>query len=314
MIRGTKSLTAVVVFLFIPIPRTVQAQRYSSEQAGLDEVVGSIVHQGRNRTFLLHIPKKVEGRKDLPVVFVLHGGGGTPKSVASLTGFSKLAAEEGFVVVYPQAVNRHWNDGRQVRQFLSHREKVDDVGFIELLIDTLVVELNVDSTRIYAVGISNGGMMCHRLGIELSHRLAAFASVAASLPENLMDKKPKMPIAVLMINGTADPVVPFEGGGVGLFAQRGRVVSVAKAVEFWVNMNGCNIMPIETTLVSDGDLPVRKTVYRNGRFGTEVELLTFAGGGHTWPGGRQRPSFLGQKSDAINATKVIWEFLSRHQR
>lgn len=291
----------------------IRAQRLQ-EQVGVKNRVGTTVYQGRERTFLLHIPEKVRGRKNVPLVFVLHGGGGTAKSVASLSGFSKLADDEGFIVVYPQAVNRHWNDGREVRRFLSHREKVDDVGFIEVLIDTLVPELGVDSSRIYAVGISNGGMMCHRLGIELSHRLAAFATVAASLPEKLTDKTPKMPISVLMINGTADPVLPFEGGGVGVFASRGRVVSVAQAVEFWVKMNGCDSKPTKTTLVSDGDLTVQKTVYQNGRLGTEVVLLTVVGGGHTWPGGRERPSRFGKKSDAVNATRVVWEFFSKHGR
>lgn len=303
----------MALLLLIAFCGTVGAQWFW-DSIGLKDEIRTTFYQGRERTFLVHIPEKVRGMKDVALVFVLHGGGGTPKSVAALSGFSKLADDEGFIVVYPQAVNRHWNDGREVRRFLSHREKVDDVGFIEVLIDTLVPELGVDSRRIYAVGISNGGMMCHRLGIELSHRLGAFATVAASLPEKLTNKTPKMPISVLMINGTADPVVPFEGGGVGVFASRGRVVSVAQAVEFWVKMNGCDSQPTKTTLVSDGDLTVQKTVYQNGRFGTEVEFLTVVGGGHTWPGGRERPSRFGKKSDAVNATRVVWEFFSKHGR
>lgn len=303
----------MALLLLIAFCGTVGAQWFR-DSIGLKDEIKTTFYQGRERTFLVHIPEKVRGMKDVALVFVLHGGGGTPKSVAALSGFSKLADDEGLIVVYPQAVNRHWNDGREVRRFFSHREKVDDVGFIEVLIDTLVPELGVDSGRIYAVGISNGGMMCHRLGIELSHRLAAFATVAASLPERLTDKTPKMPISVLMINGTADPVVPFKGGGVGFFASRGRVVSVAQAVEFWVKINGCDSQPTKTTVVSDGDLTVQKTVYQNGRYGTEVEFLTIVGGGHTWPGGRERPSRFGKKSDAVNATRVIWEFFSKHRR
>lgn len=314
MIKCRLFLTKMVFLLVMTLLCGIMSAQRFQEQVRAKNSVGTTVYQGRNRSFLLHIPEKVRGRENVPLVFVLHGGGGTPRSVASLTGFSNLADEEGFIVVYPQAVNRHWNDGREVKRFLSHREKVDDVGFIGVLIDTLVPELGVDSSRIYAVGISNGGMMCHRLGIKLSHRLAAFASVAASLPEKLTDKKTQMPISALMVNGTADPVVPFEGGGVGLFASRGRVVSVAQAIEFWVKMNGCDSQPTETTLVSDGDLTVQKTVYRNGRLGTEVELLTVVGGGHTWPGGRDRPSRFGKKIDAINATRVVWEFFSRHRR
>ncbi len=290
------------------------APRLSQPGASGDQN-GSVVYQGRKRNFLLHIPEKVRGKKGVPLVLVLHGGGGTPEAVARLTGFSELADEEGFIVVYPAAVNRHWNDGRNVKRFRSHREKIDDVGFIATLIDTLIRRIGVDASRVYAAGMSNGGMMCQRLGCELSPKLAAFASVGASLPENLAEQKPVMPIAVLMINGTADPIVSFQGGGVGLVKLRGRVVAVPKAIEFWVKANGCEAVPMETTLVkSDTGLGVHKTVYRGGREGTEVVLLTVEGGGHTWPGGRERSSKYGRKTDAINATRLIWDFFLRHRR
>jgi polyhydroxybutyrate depolymerase len=280
-----------------------------------DDQNGSIVYQGRKRNFLLHIPEKVRGEKGAPLVLVLHGGGGTPEAVARLTGFSKLADKEGFIVVYPEAVNRHWNDGRDVKRFLAHRENIDDVGFIARLIDTLIRQLGVDSSRVYAAGMSNGGMMCQRLGCELSPKLAAFASVGASLPENLTSQKPVMPISVLMINGTADPIVPFSGGGVGRHAKRGRVVSVPEAIEFWVKANGCDSQPRTTTLVkSDTGLAVEKTVYQAGQSGAEVILLTVEGGGHTWPGGKKRPSHFGRLTDAVNASEIIWEFFLRHRR
>lgn len=307
-------MPVVILLILVLVGWLFGAPRLSQTRA-TDDQKGSIVYQGRKRNFLLHIPEKVRGKNGVPLVLVLHGGGGTPEAVARLTGFSKLADEEGVIVVYPAAVNRHWNDGREVKRFRSHRERIDDVGFIATLIDTLIRRLGVDVSRVYAAGMSNGGMMCQRLGCELSHKLAAFASVGASLPENLIDEKPVMPIAVLMINGTADPIVPFQGGGVGLVKQRGRVVAVSKAIEFWVKANGCETVPTETTLVkSDTGLGVQKTVYRNGRKGTEVVLLTVEGGGHTWPGGRERPSNYGRKTDAINATRLIWEFFSRHRR
>jgi len=307
-------LPVTILILLVLVSWLLSTPLFLASRA-IDDEKGSIVYQGRKRSFLLHIPEKVREKKGAPLVLVLHGGGGTPEAVARLTGFSKLADKEGFIVVYPEAVNRHWNDGRDVKRFLSHRENIDDVGFIARLIDTLIRKLEVDSTRVYAVGMSNGGMMCQRLGCELSSKLAAFASVGASLPENLTGQKPVMPISVLMINGTADPIVPFNGGGVGLHAKRGRVVSVPKAIEFWVKANGCDSQPHAATLVkSDTGLAVHKTVYRAGQSGIEVVLITVEGGGHTWPGGKERPRHFGRLTDAVNATEIIGEFFLRHRR
>ncbi len=272
---------------------------------------GEIIYQGQRRHFLVHIPEDYSGQKGLPLVIALHGGGGNPKAMAKLTGFSLLADEEGFVVVYPQAVNRHWNDGRGVKRFRSHREEIDDVGFISALIDTMVTRLAVDPERIYATGISNGGMMSLRLGCELSSRLAAIAAVAASMPEKLAKKVvPQAPLSVLLINGTQDPIVPYEGGGVGLFAKRGRVLPVEKTVEFWVLFNRCKENPSDT-LVAD---KVRRTVFAGGAEGTEVVLYTIADGGHIWPGGARRHHRFGSYFGEINATRLIWDFFSPRRR
>ncbi len=279
------------------------------------EEPGTMVHQGLRRRFLLYVPEKVKNKTGVPLVIVLHGGGGTGEAIARLSGFNTRAEKQGFIVVYPEAVNRHWNDGRGVKRFRSHRDGVDDVGFIATLIDTLVKRLKVDPGRVYAAGISNGGMMCHRLGLELPDRLAAIAAVAAAMPENLVsEKKPKGVIPVLMINGTADPVVPFAGGGVGLFAKRGRVISVPKTVAFWVRNNGCNPVPVDSVIADqNGDL-VKQKVYAGGRNGSEVVLITVAGGGHTWPGGSPRPARFGKNTTAVNATDLIWAFFQRHWR
>jgi polyhydroxybutyrate depolymerase len=276
----------------------------------------SLIHQGIRRTFLVHIPEKLSERQTVPLVIVLHGGGGSPAAVARLTGFSKLADAAGFIVVYPQAVNRHWNDGRNVTRFRAHREKIDDSGFIAALIDTLSRRLKIDPARIYACGISNGGMMCQRLGIELSHRLAAIATVAAALPENLLDSfQPARPLAVLMINGTADPVVPYEGGPVGINAQRGRVLSVEQTARLWAEFNRCSPPTVDTVITRGNDSTrIVRISFSRGRDGTEVILYRIIGGGHVWPGGERRHPLFGRYVRSLNATRTIWEFFSRHAR
>ncbi|MEO0077764.1 MAG: PHB depolymerase family esterase, partial [candidate division WOR-3 bacterium] len=279
--------------------------------------VGTIIHRGIKRHYVLHLPVNPSSGQPLPLVIVLHGGGGDAAKVEALTGFSRLADTAGFVVAYPEAVNRHWNDGRNVRRFKAQREQVDDVGFIELLIDQLVRERRVDHKRVYATGISNGGMMCHRLGIELGDRLAAIAPVAAGLPEPLAEVRPAHPVSVLAINGTADPLVPYAGGGVGLRHKRGRVLSAPGTACFWVQANGCAEPAVVETLPAADSTDRTKVVrshWSGGRESSEVLLYTVVGGGHTWPSGTRRPRSFGRTSRNIDATRAIWEFFKKHSR
>uniref|UniRef100_A0A7C4CBM5 Esterase n=1 Tax=candidate division WOR-3 bacterium TaxID=2052148 RepID=A0A7C4CBM5_UNCW3 len=276
----------------------------------------SLEFGGRRRTYLLHLPDMTADYAR-PLVFVLHGGGGSGRAVARLTGFNRLADSAGFIVVYPDGVERHWNDGRGVKRFAAQREGVDDVGFIAALIDTLVLRLGADPTRVYVTGMSNGAMMCHRLGLELAGKIAAIAPVAGNLPVKLAEKRPVRPVAVLAINGTDDPLVPFEGGGVGLVAKRGKVLSTAQTVQFWVERNGCSPAP-ETAWVDDADpddgIRVARAVYSGGREGTEVILYTVLGGGHTWPQGAERPGHFGRTARDFSASGEIWRFFARHRR
>lgn len=276
----------------------------------------SIIHKGLTRRFLVHIPKNLNPNKPVPLVIVLHGGGGTAHTVAALTGFSLLADSAKFVVVYPEGVNRHWNDGRDVQQFRAHREKIDDPDFISALIDTLTHRLKIDSARIYACGISNGGMMCHRLGIKLAHRLTAIATVAASLPQNLADSfNPSAPLPVLMINGTDDPVVPYEGGPVGIYAQQGTVLGVEQTAELWAEFNRCLRPPKVTIVAGSNEKPeIIRKIYPGGKNRSRVILYKIIGGGHVWPGGKRRPHRFGRQVKNFNATAIIWNFFQDHHR
>ncbi len=310
-------IVLVVLLLFVLVNVARGQGRVKEAKAGTDRA-GSIVHGGLTRTYLLHMPAGFDQARQWPLVFVLHGGGGDGAKVTKLTGFGSKADSAGFIVCCPDAVNNHWNDGRQVRRFKSQREGVDDVGFIAALIDRFAKDMNVDRRRVYATGISNGGMMCHRLACELSDRIAAIAPVAAALPEPLANSaRPSRPMPVLVINGTKDPLVPFEGGGVGLYHKRGEVLSVARTVGFWVAADSCGPKP-ETTEIPDVDphdgITVVRERYSGGRDSSEVILYRVEGGGHTWPSGARRVARFGKTARDIDATEAIWEFFNRHER
>ncbi len=176
---------------------------------------------GVERTYLLDVPPSYRPGTPAPLVMVFHGAGGSGRRMAPHTGFSRLAGREGFVAVYPDGLGRRWNDGRSA---LATR---DDVGFVKALLDTLERELSLDSTRVYAAGISNGAMFSYRLACELPGVFAAIAPVAGATPANLAESCGRTaPVSVLAIQGTADPLLPYAGGGVG--GGRGSVLSAAR--------------------------------------------------------------------------------------
>jgi len=237
-------------------------------------------------------------------------------------GFNRLAERDGFVVVYPDGLERHWNDGRGVGAYRAHRENIDDVGFLTALIDHLARGLPVDRARIYATGISNGGLMSFRLAREAATVIAAIAPVAISMSEQIARmRQPARAVPVLMMPGTQDPLVPYEGGEIGRALARGgpgfgRVIPVAEAVRYWVEHNHCAPLPAVTVEPDRDPLDgtrVRREVYGSCRDGTEVVLYAVEGGGHTWPGGLQYlpERIVGRTSRDINAAEVIWAFFRR---
>jgi len=279
----------------------------------------SISSGGLERTYTIHIGSSYDKARPTPLLIVLHGGGGTGQGMVKLTGFNAVADREDFIVVYPDGFEKHWNDGRGV-QWQAQTENVDDVGFISALIDHLSDELSIDAKRIYVTGISNGGMMSHRLGCELSQKIAAIAPVASNIPVNMASVwAPSRPVPVLIINGTDDPLERWDGGEIRLGRNTfGIVLSVADTVKFWVGKDQCSPSPTIRQLPdkdpSDGTM-VRKEVYGGCQDGAEVVLYAVEGGGHTWPGGLQylTPVIIGKTSRDFNASEVIWQFFKEHQ-
>jgi polyhydroxybutyrate depolymerase len=281
--------------------------------------------KGLKRTFRIYIPASYNKSVQSPLVIALHGKGGKGRSMILLTrkGFNKLAEKDGFIVVYPDGIERNWNDGRMDDETndRAHSENIDDVGFISALIDTMILNYNADPGRIYVTGISNGAIMSYRLACELSHKISAIAPVDGNIAYLLMPEySPSDPVSVLAINNVDDPLVPFDGGEIyGHFhrVKLGKVLSTEESVMFWVKHNRCSLEPVVTEEPDrdpkDGTRVISKQ-YLNHNSGTEVILYIVEGGGHTWPGGIQYlpKGMIGKTSRDFSATEVIWAFFKRH--
>jgi polyhydroxybutyrate depolymerase len=276
------------------------------------------------RSFFLHVPPSYDPKKPVPLVIVLHGSGGTGRAMAEKTGFSLLADKEGFIVVYPNGIDRRWNDGRQAKK-RGKTESINDVQFIASLIFYLQRYYNIDRQRVYIAGHSNGGMLAYRLAAELSPKIAAIASVAGSIPIAPKTKQPiaplfgkQQPVSILEIHGTADPIVKWEGGAVD-GKKGGKVISVNSAIASWVKLNGCSAQP-ETQQLPDVDpndgTRVQSQTYSGCQRGTGVMLYAIEGGGHGWPGLIVNPKIKVDKnlSRDLDATQAIWEFFVQHPK
>ncbi len=173
----------------------------------------------------------------------------------------------------------------------------------------------IDSHRIYATGISNGAMFTYRLACDLPGVIAAIAPVAGALPAQLAENCPRaLPVAVIALQGTADRLMPYGGGGVA--RRRGRVLPAEQSVGFWANVAGCAAEPVitaEPDRVADGTR-VRREAYPGCRDGRDVVLYAIVGGGHTWPGGPPAGRSVGRVSRELDATRTIWDFFQRHPR
>jgi len=262
----------------LPIPVTMAARQ------------GTIDVGGRSRTYLVFRPASLGAGKQVPLVLALHGYTQTAPALEGGTRFNELATTDGFEVVYPGGYHNSWNAGFCCGDAQS--EKLDDVGFIKVLIDHLISTGGIDSTRVFVTGLSNGGFMSYRLACELSDHVLAIASVSGTMVTPLSGCHPQHPVSVLEMHGTADDIVPYDGSGTGI----GYFPSSSAVISDWVENDDCTG---KATTSTSG--VVTTEVWSACRGGTMVRLDTIAGGTHAW---------FGAVPSEPNATQVVWEFLS----
>lgn len=279
---------------------------------------GMLQHGGRERTYLLHVPPQYDGKKALPLVLFFHGGGGNAKHGAANYGWKEKADEKGFIVAYPNGTGPipTWNVPHGCGS--AHRNNIDDVGFVRALLKELQSKLQIDSNRIFVTGMSNGGMLSHRLAAELSDQIAAAAPVAGCIggKENANEtekriQQPANPVAMLIVHGKEDKNVPYDGGRAQGVEPNRIDISTADGVQFWVKANKCE--PTAKKETSHGG-NVLKEEYTSPS-GADVVFYTIVDGGHSWPGSKMRR--FRQKSESTNsisATDVAWDFFEKHPK
>jgi polyhydroxybutyrate depolymerase len=265
---------------------------------------GSFISSGEKRDYLLYVPKSYDRTRPTPLVISMHGAGLWGAAQRETSQWNNLADKRGFIVVYPSGIG-----GKGVRIWRAEPGPglMKDVRFISELIDTLKASYNIDSTRIYANGLSNGGGMSFVLSCTLSDRIAAVGMVAAAqtLPWTWCTDARAVPM--IAFHGTADPEVPYNGGSSWVSPRP--FPSTPRWAANWARRNGCGDNPVESTVAAD----VTRRTYTNCADDAAVVLYTIQGGGHTWPGGTPLPKwFVGPTTRSIDATSLMWSFFREH--
>ena len=262
----------------------------------------SLLHDGASRDYIIYVPENYTGDRPVPLVLNFHGYTSNAQEQMNYGDFRPIADTAGFIIVHPQGslLNgiTHWNVGGWTLD-----SKTDDVGFTQVLLDSMAAQYNIDPKRIYSTGMSNGGYMSFLLACQLSDRIAAIASVTGSMtPQTFQTCNPQHPTPVLQIHGTRDNVVPYNGA---VWTK-----PIQGVMEYWINFNNCKttpeVEPYPNSDSADGST-AESMAYGNGDNKVVTEHIKISGGGHTWPGAGFRVP--GTNYD-FNASQEIWTFFN----
>lgn len=290
------------------------------EVAGSYRVATPFTHLGAQRSFLLHLPEQY--RPGMPLVVVLHGAFSGARQAEQETGFSKLADREGFLVAYPEGSGlagllKHWNAGFCCGP--AQRNQLDDVSFVAEVIRIVSTRFSADPSRVYLVGMSNGGMLAYRYAVERPAELAAVAVVSGAIARSAAAagvsfrlQEPAEALPVMIVHGLDDDVIPASEDRVSDGQLRGEFAPASVAVDFWLRVQGGTPQP-QRTEARNGS--ITKTVWVNSRNQGGVVYLQLAGWGHRWPG----PWFTdrleaGHPLYGFDGTSEIWNFLAGFTR
>lgn len=301
--------TPLLLFFLLPIT-CLQAQTTIEKKLTLD---------GLQREYALRLPKNYSPAQHYPVIFALHGGGGTYKNAIGLYNFDEVADQYGYILVYPNALNKSWSMPGVSSRVKGNRQDIDDVHFISVLIDTVVTGYHGDEKRVFCTGLSRGGIFSLYLAGHLANRIAGIAPVCASIPTSIAGTYAyTRPVPVLLINGTADPLILYNGGA-GKYQRNNQdeeqydMLPTQELVAKIASLNKDATTPVTETIpdanTQDNCTATRYTYQSNS---APTVFIKIQGGGHTWPGGKQYlPKFLiGNVCKDFKAETTICEFFN----
>ena len=299
--KGVIQIVLVLISAPVALAATEAVSFFVSNRSN-----GSFVSSGEKRDYLLYVPRSYDRTKPTALVISIHSAAMWGAAQKETSQWNRVADRDGFIVVYPSGLS---GDGPRIWREDNETGLRKDVRFISELIDTLEAAYNIDRTRIYANGLSNGGGMSFALSCTMSDRIAAVGLVASAqlLPwEWCTDHRP---VPMIDFHGTADPEVPSEGGKT--WVAGARFPKQTTWAQDWARRNRCALTPIDSAVARD----VTRRTYTGCADNATVVLYTIKGGGHTWPGGKPLPEwFVGPTSTSIDATSLMWSFFQEHRR
>ncbi len=277
----------------------------------------SLSDQELERSYSIYVPKDDSVSTPMPLVLILHGRGQSASSMIRLTNFNNLADTFHFIAVYPNGIDAQWN---YVKDIPGYPVSVDDTTFLLHLIDQIAKTYSVDRSRLYVTGFSNGGFMTERLACDVPEVFAGFASVGAAGFGGMPGVcEHDIPVSLLLMHGTLDRVVPWNGfnrrnsAGVDVLV----LADVPRTLAYWAKHSGCsNETEKRSFSQMNEETSVSQLTVLGCPEGTETTLYTISGGGHNWPGspGLLPEEIAGSVSTDISASEEIWNFFNRHQR
>jgi polyhydroxybutyrate depolymerase len=306
------SILCIGFFLTLPLFSVrLQASGFQNESIKVGDQI---------RTYRLFVPSDLPN--PVPVVFVFHGTetpGHGIDSILKITRFAEIGEIHHALVIFPEAYEGNWNDGRLNNRAKSYRDGIDDIAFVDAMLAQVERDYHVDRTRIDATGFSNGAIFCHYLAAHRSDVFAAIAPVGGpiAIPYSAWFN-PAFPVSLLEIHGTSDPIVPYRGGKIT--DDGGEVLGVEATAELWAKTDRCQADYIEIPVpgrTAQNDCYPQCFEWSKGEDGTEVVLYRIIAGGHTWPGnppGLFSGFFLGKVCLDFDASEVIWKFFRNHPR
>lgn len=269
------------------------------------------------RSYWIYVPRSYKPGQKTPLILSFHGGSDNGGKNADYTQFPALAEREGFIVAFPNGTSLRgkskvaltWNTGSDRGMGRAEKRGIDDVGFIKSVLGDIKRNYAIDDNRVYATGMSKGGMFSYLLGCEMPGEFAAIAPVAATMVASSC--RPSQPVAIFAIHGSNDENVPIDGGRGRLTAPGLQYDSVIDTIGFWRTNNKCSADASTFDLGSDTTCRAYKSCAR------DVTFCVVEGGGHAWPG--QTPQRWQERRDvyvtqSFDATQEIWRFFQSHPR